>query len=213
MKSITDVASLTEFGRQRLSEHFFMREMLFSEVSNIHGVPNIPDDPDLALEVGRKFCSLVLEPLLSALGHITIRSAFRSARCNGYCHERFKAGDEASWCGPNEYNFAKHIWDHRDEHGRVGAVATVVIPSYIEHFERTHDWKPLGWWIRDNLEYYSEVIFFKNLGAFNIGWYEGAATKAISYLAPPVEELLTKVGMDNFDGDHSEHYRHILKLK
>lgn len=213
MSSITDVASLTEFGRQRLSEHFFMREMLYSEVSNMHSVPNIPDDPELALEVGRKFCSLVLEPLLSAFGHITIRSAFRSARCNGYCHERLKMGDEASWCGPNEYNFAKHIWDHRDVHGCVGAVATIVIPSYIDYFTRTGDWKPLGWWIRDNLEHYSEVIFFKDLGAFNIGWYEGAATKAISYLAPPVTELLTEVGMANFDGDHSEHYRNILELK
>lgn len=213
MRTIADVASLTEFGRERLSQNFFMREMLYSEVSNVHGIPNIPSDPDLALEVGRKFCSLILEPLRSAFGHVTIRSAFRSISCNGYCRERFKAGDEASWCGPNEYNFAKHIWDHRDEQGHLGAVATLVIPSYVDYFERTRDWKPLGWWIRDNIEHYSEVIFFKNLGAFNIGWYEGPSEKAISYMAPPIEELLTKCGMDNFEGDHSEHYRNVLELK
>jgi hypothetical protein len=57
------------------------------------------------------------------------------------------------------------------------------------------------------------AIFFKTLGAFNIGWYDGVTTKAISYVAPPIEELLTKEGMDNFDGDHSENYRHILTLK
>ena len=44
------VAALTELGRVRLSEHFFMREMLYSEVANFHGMVNIPDDPDLAID-------------------------------------------------------------------------------------------------------------------------------------------------------------------
>lgn len=37
-QSIQDIAALTELGRQQLSDHFFMREMLYSEVGNLYGV-------------------------------------------------------------------------------------------------------------------------------------------------------------------------------
>jgi len=33
-----------------------MRDFLYSEISNLHGIPNIPDDPDLAIEVGKHLC-------------------------------------------------------------------------------------------------------------------------------------------------------------
>ena len=48
---------LEEFGRVRLSPLFFLRDFLYSEISAIHWVPNIPDDPDLAVEAGRGLCT------------------------------------------------------------------------------------------------------------------------------------------------------------
>ena len=50
MRPPTSVAALTKFGRVRLSKSFFMRDFLFSEIAAIHGLPNIPDDPDLAID-------------------------------------------------------------------------------------------------------------------------------------------------------------------
>ncbi len=50
------VKALEELGRVRLSEHFFMRDFLYSEIANFHGIPNIPDDPDLAIEAGSALC-------------------------------------------------------------------------------------------------------------------------------------------------------------
>jgi hypothetical protein len=210
MSTINSVADLTELGRVRLSPNFFMRDMLYSEVGNFYGVQNIPDDPQLAIEAGSKLCRLVLEPLRAALGQVCVRSAYRSPTLNAFCHERYKMGDTASWCVDNDSNYAEHIWDRRDAAGHIGATATIVIPRYLEHFHRTGDWRPLGWWIRDHIEHYAQVFFFRKLCAFNIRWYEGSGDKAIVYLDPPTRELLTKRGERGFEGDHSSAYAGIL---
>jgi len=211
MASINSVAALTELGRVRLSEHFFMREMLYSEVGNYHGVPNVPADPDLAVAVGRQLATLILEPLKAAFGHVTIRSAYRSPVLNDYCHRRFVAGDTACWCTSNDANAAQHIWDRRDAAGRIGGTVTVVIPAYLDHYEKTADYRPLAWWIRDNIPAYAEMFFFRHLCAFNIRWYDGPSDQAIWYLDPPVRELLTRRGEADFDGDHGGRYAGIIK--
>ena len=54
MRKPTTMKALEKLGRVRLSEHFFMREMLYSEIANFHGIPNIPDDPDLAIAAGTR---------------------------------------------------------------------------------------------------------------------------------------------------------------
>lgn len=203
---IESVEHLTELGRVRLSKNFFMREMLYSEVSNIHGVPNIPEDPELAVAVGRRLCEEILEPLRDRFGHVSIRSAYRSPTLNGFCNKRFVAGDKACWCTANPMNAARHIWDRRDEAGYTGATATIVIPAYLDHYDRTADYRPLAWWIRDNIPAYAEIYFFRNLCAFNIRWYEGPSDQAIWYLDPPARELLTRRGEPDFDGDHRRHY-------
>lgn len=207
---IDSVAALTELGRQRLSPNFFMREMLCSEVSNIHGVPNVPENPDLALKIGRRLALEILEPLRNAFGHVSIRSAYRSPTLNAFCNARFKAGDAACWCTENEVNAARHIWDRPDKDGHFGATITVVIPGYLDHYERTGDIRPLAWWIRDNVPAYAEIFFFKELAAFNIRWYDGPAEQAIRYLDPPTEQLLTKRGEPDFDGDHRDQYAGIV---
>ena len=63
MKKPGSVKSLEDLGRVRLSENFFLRDFLYSEVANLYGIPNIPDDPDLAIETGRALCENLLEPL------------------------------------------------------------------------------------------------------------------------------------------------------
>ncbi|MBA3676488.1 MAG: hypothetical protein H0W74_03695 [Sphingosinicella sp.] len=208
--SISSVAELTDLGRRRLSENFFMREMLHSEVGNFHGIPNIPEDAELAVHVGGELCRNVLEPMRKAFGHVGIRSAYRSARLNGFCNEQYVAGDHACWCTDNDLNAARHIWDRRDSEGHLGATATIFLPGYLEHYERTGDCGPLAWWIRDHVPAYAEIFFFRHLCAFNIRWYEGPSEKAIWSLDPPKRELITKQGEPGFEGDHGAEYAGII---
>ena len=56
MRTPQSVAALETLGRVRLSQHFFMRDFLYSEIANLHGMPNIPEDPDLAITAGRRLC-------------------------------------------------------------------------------------------------------------------------------------------------------------
>jgi hypothetical protein len=202
MMKIDSVEAITELGCTRLSKNFFMREMLYSEVSNLYGVPNIPENPELAISVGRRLCEEVLEPLHDSFGRVSVRSAYRSPALNKFCNQRYVAGDTACWCTDNPSNAAKHIWDRRDEAGHLGATATIVIPAYLDHYDRTGDYRPLAWWIRDNVPGYAEVYFFKKLCAFNIRWYEGSTDQAIWRLDPPDRELMTQRGEADFDGDH-----------
>jgi len=209
MKAIDSLAALTDLGRVRLSDNFFMRDMLYSEVANFYRIPNIPEEPDLAIEAGTKLCCLVLEPLLRWFGHITIRSAYRSPTLNAHCHKLYSEGVRDAWCTSNDDNAAYHIWDLRDTSGRLGATATIIIPAYIEHFRATQEWRPLGWWMRDHLADYAHIQFFSKLCAFNIGWREGENDQQIGFLDPPTRELLTKRGDPFFAGPHLEAYEHV----
>ena len=84
----------------------------------------------------------------------------------------------------SESDFAGHIWDRRDAAGRMGATATVVIPWFVDRYEAGRDWRDLGWWLWDHLEFH-EVWFFPKLAAFNLTWKEGpAAKRLLSYIAP-----------------------------
>ena len=67
MKQPQSMRALEELGRVRLSENFFMRDFLYSEIANFYRIQNIPDDPDLAIMAGRKLCEEALEPLGRAL--------------------------------------------------------------------------------------------------------------------------------------------------
>ena len=117
MRKPASMKALEKLGRVRLSEHFFMREMLYSEIANFHGIPNIPDDPDLAVAAGTQLCEELLEPLHATFGHVTIRSAFRSVEVNIYGHERSNRGYN---CGETAWNYARHVWDRRDSEGSHG---------------------------------------------------------------------------------------------
>ena len=200
MRKPASVDTLNEFGRVRLSTSFFMRDFLFSDIAAIHGLSNVPDDPDLAIAAGSKLCQDLLEPLQDTFGRIAIRSAYRSVDVNGL-------GNSKGYnCASNESNYAGHIWDRRDAAGHMGATACIVVPAFWDRFHAEGDWQKLAWWIHDNLPYHS-LEFFPRYWAFNIAWREAPERKITSFLKPT--RLLTKPGMANHAGDHSEHWHDI----
>jgi len=202
MRKPGSVKSLTDLGRVQLSPSFFMRDMLYSEIANYEGMPNIPDNPDLAIAAGTKLCTELLEPLQAKFGRISIRSAYRSPSVNQFGNENKLA------CSRNEITLADHIWDYRDKDGNMGATATVVVNNFIPYYERTDNWESMAWYIHDNLPY-SGLEFYPKLGAFNIRWRENPE-KRIYSRCPPRTGYLTKVGMENHAGDHSHLYSEML---
>jgi hypothetical protein len=112
------VRSLEEFGRVRLSASFFMRDFLHSEIADFHGIPNIPDAPDLAIAAGRKLCEQLLEPLQATFGRLAIRSAYRAPTINEFGNRNGLS------CASNLRNYGRHISDRRDAAGAMGAMAT-----------------------------------------------------------------------------------------
>jgi hypothetical protein len=198
MKKPGTVRTAENLGRVRLSETFFMRDFLYSEIANVHCMTNLPDDPDLAIEAGKALCSSLLEPLQGTFGRLAIRSAYRSSAVNAFGNAHF--GN----CASSEADRARHIWDRRSADGCMGAMATVVVPWLVDRLAAGETWQPMAWWIHDNLPY-SELQFFPRLGAFNIGWHERPRRRITSFAAP--RGLLTKPGMPNHEGDHSASYR------
>ena len=202
MKKPTSVAALEDLGRVRLSKSFYLRDFLYSEIANHYGMPNIPDDPDLAIAAGSRLCEELLEPLQEAFGRIAIRSAYRSPSINEFGN-RNKLN-----CASNEKNYAAHIWDRRDESGCMGATACVVIPWFAELYAKGGEWRSMAWWIHDHLSY-STLFFFPKLAAFNIRWHERPERRIDSYVPP--KGCLTRPGMPGHEGDHSEWYADFLK--
>ena len=202
MRKPQSVKALEDLGRTRLSPSFFMRDFLYSEIAAIHGLPNIPDDPDLAIAAGTALCEHLLEPLQARFGRISIRSAFRSCAVNQF------GNDHKLNCASNQANYAGHIWDRRDAEGRMGATACVVVNAFAPYYERTGDWEAMAWWIHDHLPYH-DMEFFPRLAAFNLQWREQPERRISSYI-PPRRGLLTRPGMDNWSGRHDPAYAAIL---
>lgn len=171
------VEALEEFGRKRLSPSFFMRDFLYSEIANAYGLQNIPENPDLAVEVGERLCQELLEPLNATFGRIAVRSSYRSPAVNSLGNEK------GHNCASNERNFAGHIWDRVDSDGLKGATACVVVPWFLDRYEKGADWRALAYWIHDHLPY-SELQFFPKLCAFNINWHEKPRRTIASFIAP-----------------------------
>jgi hypothetical protein len=208
MRKPQTVKALEELGRVRLSKNFFMREFLYSEISQIEGVPNIPDDPELAIAAGRNLCEKVLEPIQDALGRISIRSAYRSCAVNAKGAEN----ENQYNCASNEANYAGHIWDKRDG-DYMGATACIIVTSFIPYYQSTKDWTALAWWIHDHIDTYANIAFYPKYAAFNITWHENPnyAKYIYSYVEDPHTHkrsgYLTKEGMSNFSGSHELLYR------
>ena len=190
-------SALEDLGRVRLSRHFFMRDFLYSEIGNFFGKPNIPDDPNLAIAAGEKLCQELLDPLVETFGPIAVRSAYRSPSLNHFGATEAKP----QRCARNEANYAGHIWDIRDDQGRLGACASIVVTWFADQFAKGRDWRDLAWWIHDHLPYHA-MYFFPKLAAFNLTWREEPARTIHSYVAPkgtlleagamPIEDTRTR---------------------
>lgn len=206
MKKPNNVSALEELGRVKLSKSFFLRDFLYSEIANMHGIPNIPDDPDLAIATGKHLCEELLEPLQDTFGRIAIRSGYRSPAVNDFGNKNRLS------CASNDKNYAAHIWDHRDQDGCFGATACIVIPWFADRYAEGADWRSMAWWIHDHLPY-SSLYFFPKLAAFNINWHEKPERRIGSYIPP--KGCLTKPGMAGHDKSHAEWYERfpVLKLK
>jgi hypothetical protein len=193
MKRPATVKALEELGRVRLSPNFFMRDFLYSEIANHYGIPNVPDDPDLAIEVGRHLAVELLEPLHAQFGRLAIRSAYRSCSVNEFGNKNRHN------CARNESNYGNHIWDRVDANGHKGAMACVVSPRFADFLADGGNWRALAWWIHDHLPY-STLEFYPALGAFNISWHEQPQRRIDSHIKP--KGTLTKPGMANHSGEH-----------
>jgi hypothetical protein len=198
------VRAAEAFGRIRLSPSFFMRDFLYSEIANIHGFTNLPDNPDLAVAAGSELCNQLLEPLQATFGRLAIRSAYRSPQVNAYGNTHY--GN----CASNARAAARHIWDQRSADGGMGAMTSVVVPWLVDRLEKGLTWQAMAWWIHDHLPY-SELQFFPKLAAFNIGWHEFPRRRITSFAAP--RGLLTKPDMANHDRGHSEEYSGFPTIK
>jgi hypothetical protein len=196
MRKPGSMHGLEELGRVRLSPNFYMRDFLYSEIANFYGVPNIPEDPSLAIVAGARLCTELLEPLQATFGRIAIRSAYRSAMVTKYGNDRRHGASV-------ERNAGYHIWDVRDKKGRMGAAACIVIPWFADRYGKGADWRSLAWWIHDHLGY-AHLQFYPRLCAFNILWREEGCDGIESFIAP--KGFLTRPGMANFAGDHAASY-------
>jgi hypothetical protein len=198
------VRSLEEFGRVRLSASFFMRDFLHSEIADFYGIPNIPDDLDLAIAAGCKLCEQLLEPLQATFGRLAIRSAYRAPAVNefGKRHgSQLRIEPTQSWpphLGPSGC---------RRRYGRDGDRRRAVV---ADRYRDGADWRALAWWIHDHLPY-SQLQFFPKLAAFNIGWHEQPTRRIDSFIAP--KGCLTRPGLANHNGSHAEFYSGFPRLR
>ncbi|MFT6089184.1 MAG: hypothetical protein ACI80I_001875 [Akkermansiaceae bacterium] len=176
MRKSASMWSLETVGRVRLSKHFYMRDFLYSEITGFHGIPNIPDNPDLAIENGRAFCTALLDPLEETFGRVAVRSGYRSRTLNDYGNANklnCAASDNPGEC---------HIWDRGTGDAAI-AGASVVIPWFADQYDQGRDWRDLAWWVHDHLPY-SEMWFFPKLAAFNLVWRPAPLRTISSYIAP-----------------------------
>ena len=171
-----------------------MRDFLYSDIAEIHGLSNIPEDPDLAIAAGTRLCEDLLEPLQDVFGRIAIRSAYRSAEVN-------RLGNAKGYnCASNERSAAGHIWDQRDAQGHMGATACIVVPGFANEWTGPDDWKRIAWWVHDHLPY-STMEFFPIRWAFNLQWHEKPLRMIYSHI-PEARGYLTKSGMPGHEDAH-----------
>ena len=190
-------SGLEELGRVRLSQYFFMRDFLYSEIGNFHGIPNIPEDPELAIVTGEKLCQELLDPMVETFGPVAVRSSYRSPTLNHFGATEAKP----QRCAGNERNYAGHIWDKRDAEGCIGATACIVVPWFADRYDQGRDWRDLAYWVHDHLPY-SSMSFFPKLAAFNLSWRDRPIRRISSFIEPrgtllregqdPVEDAATR---------------------
>ncbi len=204
MKRPTSVDTLEKLGRIRLSKSFFMRDMLCSEIASFHRIPNIPENPEVAIEAGRRLCGALLEPLREAFGRISVRSACRSPEVNGF------GAENGHGCARIEANYAAYIWDYRDAKGRLGATAGIVVNAFVDYYERTGNWQAMAWWVHDHLPC-NRATFFAKLAAFNLNWRKAPERRTENWIRGLGGRVLTRPGAPGHEDSHWSAYAEWLR--
>src|SRR5262249_3231532 len=107
LKAPKSVRAAEEFSRTRLSQSFFMRDFLFSEIAASEVCPYSRNGRGCGSGGGCGLCKNLRAPLKAGLGRIAIRSASRSPGVNVLgCRPRLGGASK-------ERNGARHTWDRR----------------------------------------------------------------------------------------------------
>lgn len=98
---------------ERLTEHFTLREMLYSYTCERLGMINRVDEPEVVIPRLRTLCQRVLEPLRRQFGPIRINSGYRSECLNyvvgGVPHSQHLLGEAADIFTPDEATARRYI--------------------------------------------------------------------------------------------------------
>ena len=175
MRKPRTVRSAETFGRVRLSQSFFMRDFLYSEIANLHGLaeparrprPGDRRRPEAVRASARTAAGDVRaagDPVgLSRPGGQRLRQrAFPELRLE-------RTQSRAPYLGS-----AQRGWRHRRD-GQLGRALAGRPPR------SGATWQAMAWWIHDHLPY-SELQFFPKLAAFNIGWHEKPRRRISSFV-------------------------------
>lgn len=178
MKAPQTYTALEDFGRVRLSKHYYMRNFLYSEIANVHAIPNVPHDPDDVIAAGTQLAQNLLDPLHETFGSLAIRSGYRSPSLNHFGATQVRPQK----CSANDKTLGGHIWG-RDAQGRLGACVSIAIPWFADRYDAGRDWRDLAWWLYDHLMF-QEIYFFPKMAAFNLTWREEPEQRMLSYIKP-----------------------------
>lgn len=66
------VKRIDALARTRLSQHFILRDFLFSSHAAARGASNLPEDVEKVLNAGRDLCARILEPIRAEFGPFAI---------------------------------------------------------------------------------------------------------------------------------------------
>ena len=137
-----DVRAIDTLARTRLSQHFLLRDFLFSSHAAAMGASNLPEDPRVAIRAGRQLCEQVLEPILKEFGHFAITYGYQSREVT-----------EANWPPArrrvDRLSSTPHQWDRRTFGEEVYARVDI-LPFAVEDGTATK--RQFGHWLMHNLD-------------------------------------------------------------
>lgn len=155
----------------RLSRSFCLGDFLADPMIAYHGLPNLPQHPELVVIMGRELCTRVLEPLVATFGALQVVTGYRSKEAAKRLQK-----EETLLMDAAELPFT---WDALGEDGRpVGAGVVVRIPWVLDREDEEAS-PAMGWWVRDHLPC-DRVVIPREPG-----------TLALTWRADPRRELLS----------------------
>ena len=180
MRKPASMKALEKLGRIRLSEHFFMREMLYSEIANF------PRHPERAGRSRPRHRRGTGNPALrraarAVARHLRARlDPLRLPLRRGQ-HLRPRAIKQGLQLRRNDLEL-------RAPRLGPGAMPTAAwepppassSPGSSRATEAGTPWQAMAWWVHDHLPY-SDMAFFPTYAAFNLRWCERPAQRIESF--------------------------------